>query len=86
MSMFDCATKPSCEGCPARLVCRCLQVTEEVIVEAVKTMQVRTVQSLRQCTGAGTGCNACHKTLGVYIARHSLPSVSSGAEPICSVR
>jgi bacterioferritin-associated ferredoxin len=79
----DCQFKNNCDECPGRLVCRCLQVTEEAIINALTTMEPRTVQSLRQCTGAGTGCNACHKKLSVYVERHSL---SLGGEPIWSVR
>jgi hypothetical protein len=53
---------------------------------AIATLESRTVQSLRQCTGAGTGCNACHKTLSVYLERHSPSPSSSLVEPIWSVR
>jgi bacterioferritin-associated ferredoxin len=83
--MFDCQGRSDCQGCAGRLVCRCLQVTEETIVAAVKTLECRTVQSLRQCTGAGTGCNGCLKALRSYLPCESSPSLSL-AEPICSVR
>lgn len=68
----NCQFNNDCDACPGRLVCRCLQVTEEAIINALTTLEPKTVQSLRQCTGAGTGCNACHKTLRAYIERHSL--------------
>lgn len=43
--------------------CRCLKVSEEVVREAVLVFGVRTVAELRERTGAGDGCNACHRRL-----------------------
>ena len=44
-----------CSGCPDRIVCRCLKVTEAVVVEAITTLGLRTVTEVRQVTGAGDG-------------------------------
>jgi bacterioferritin-associated ferredoxin len=72
-----------CSGCPDRVVCRCLKVTEAVIVEAITTLGVRTLQDLRRTTEAGTGCNCCHKELRALLGAHaSSPSPSD----ICSAR
>ncbi|HZT80322.1 MAG TPA: (2Fe-2S)-binding protein [Gemmataceae bacterium] len=68
-------------GCPERVVCRCLQVTEAVLVEALADGEVRTLKDIRRCTGAGDGCTACHALLRQYLERHA-----HSAEPICSVR
>lgn len=70
-----------CSGCPDRVVCRCLKVTEAVIVEAIAG-GVRTLQELRRATEAGTGCNCCHRELREYLAVHS----SSSPSNICSAR
>jgi bacterioferritin-associated ferredoxin len=59
-----------------------LQVTETAVVEAVVTCAIRDLMDLRRETGAGTGCNGCHRLLKRYIQRHS----SSSLEPICSVK
>jgi bacterioferritin-associated ferredoxin len=77
-----------CVGCPGRLVCRCLQVTESALVEAVRVLELRTLKDVRRHTGAGDGCTACHKLLCKYLERHdpqACPPPSS-AVPICSVR
>jgi bacterioferritin-associated ferredoxin len=51
------------------MVCHCLQITEEMIVEAVAVLNLSTLQELRACTGAGDGCTACHKRLRGYLER-----------------
>jgi len=73
-----------CQTCPDKYVCYCLQITEEQLVQNVTRFALTTLQEVRQHTGAGTGCNACHRRLCEYIDRHAYSSSSS--EPICSVR
>jgi bacterioferritin-associated ferredoxin len=63
----SCRTCPAVGSCPDRVVCRCLKVTEEVVITAVTAHGVRTVKELRQVTGAGTGCTCCHQELRVYL-------------------
>ena len=42
--MNSCPVRPSdCHTCPGRVVCRCLQVTEEVLLEALTTFELRTI-------------------------------------------
>jgi bacterioferritin-associated ferredoxin len=60
-----------CLDCPLRVVCRCLQVTEQVLVEAITTGTVRTVKDICRHTGAGDGCTACHATLREYLERYA---------------
>ncbi len=72
----------SCPDCPGRLVCRCLRVTEAVLVSALTTGEIRSVQDIRRCTGAGDGCTACHRLLRRYLDGNAHSSLS----PICSVR
>jgi NAD(P)H-nitrite reductase large subunit len=64
--------RESCDGCTGRLVCRCLQVTEEALIAALATNDVRSVNDLRACTGAGDGCTACHQVLRRYLERYAL--------------
>ncbi len=89
--MDSCQTAERTVVCPGRLVCRCLGVTEAVLVEALVTLEIRTLQDLRRETGAGDGCTACHRLLRRYLEARayspsSLSSSSSSAAPICSVR
>ncbi|MCI0348027.1 MAG: (2Fe-2S)-binding protein [Acidobacteriales bacterium] len=57
--------------CSARVACRCLQVSEEVVLEAVTTLGLRTVKDIRRHTGAGDGCTACHQQLCELLKQHS---------------
>jgi bacterioferritin-associated ferredoxin len=70
--------------CPTNVVCRCLQVTEPVLLEALATMDLKTVKEIRRLTGAGDGCNACHRVLKRYLEQHQRDYAS--AEPICSLK
>ena len=82
--MSGCPFGGDCDRCLAAggpVVCHCLGVTEEELVTALTTHDLRTVRDVRRQTGAGTGCNACHRRIEVYIQSYS----SSSAE-ICSAR
>jgi len=61
----------SCTDCPARVVCRCLQISEETVVEAIAELGVRNIRELRRCTGAGEGCTACHVELQELLLEHA---------------
>ncbi len=71
--MDHCINHNDCSTCPERLVCRCLQITEAELVTAVTTLELRTVTEVRQHTGAGDGCNACHKLLRRYLDAIAAP-------------
>jgi len=65
------------------IVCRCLQVTEAALVEALETQPISTLQEVIHCTGAGDGCTACHRVIREYLRRRSY---SSSPSPICSCK
>ncbi len=66
-----------CEGCQTgQVVCRCLQVTETALVDAILTLELRSVREVRRCTGAGDGCMACHRKIQGYLDRYSASSPS----------
>jgi bacterioferritin-associated ferredoxin len=71
--------------CRGRIVCRCLQVTETELSDALATDEVRTLHDVRRLTGAGTGCMSCHRMIKEYLARERYASPSSSAL-ICSER
>ena len=78
--MEEFCTYESCDDCPSRIVCQCLQVTESQIIEAICSKELRSIHELRRHTAAGEGCTACHARLESYIERFAY------SLPICSVR
>jgi bacterioferritin-associated ferredoxin len=62
-----CRTCPAVGSCPDRIVCRCLKVTEQAIIDAIIVLGARTLKELRRATDAGGGCTCCHKELKVYL-------------------
>jgi bacterioferritin-associated ferredoxin len=53
----------SCVGCPTRVVCHCLQITETALLDAIQTLDLQTIKDVRRHTGAGDGCTCCHGRL-----------------------
>lgn len=78
----SCRTCPAVGSCPDRVVCRCLQVTEETVINAIVGLGLRTVKEVRQATEAGDGCCCCHRELHVYLTVYS-PSSSPN---MCSAK
>ena len=70
---IDYLTDSLCPACPLptssseKIVCRCLKVTEETVVEAIESGEVHSVREICRRTGAGGGCNACHSMLRHYL-------------------
>jgi bacterioferritin-associated ferredoxin len=82
--MSGCPRGGDCNSCLALggpVVCHCFGVTEEQLVSAVAAMDLRTLHEVRRQTGAGTGCNACHRRIRIH-----LESYSSSSAEICSAR
>lgn len=48
-------------------VCACLKLTHADVVRAVQCLDIRTLNDLRNETGAGDGCMACHRRLRRYV-------------------
>jgi len=55
-------------GCPSEVVCRCLGVTSTELNQALDVFNAQSVEDLREQTGAGGGCTACHRVLRQVIA------------------
>jgi bacterioferritin-associated ferredoxin len=66
----SCCTS-DCAGCTARVICRCFQITEAVVVEAITTLGLRTVKEIRQHIEAGDGCTCCHPQLRRCLAENA---------------
>ena len=60
--------KTTSTGCRTDVICRCLGVTSEEIDSAVSVFNAESVQDLKQQTGAGSGCTACHRMLKHILA------------------
>lgn len=74
----QCGSCPNaCSGSHGDLVCRCLGVTEEEVIHAISRFEIRTVKEIRLKTGAGDGCNACHKKLSMYLSLYGSPALPS---------
>ncbi|MBI3411959.1 MAG: (2Fe-2S)-binding protein [Planctomycetes bacterium] len=65
-------TFEKCDFCPDRVVCHCLNVTEQEIIHAVVTRELQTIHEIRRQTAACDGCTCCHKDLQEIIERYSL--------------
>ena len=57
-------------GNSTRVVCRCLNITEGEICNALENNEIGCLQDIRQYTGAGDGCTCCHDLLNEYLISH----------------
>ncbi|WP_369433975.1 molybdopterin-dependent oxidoreductase [Psychromonas sp. MME1] len=55
-----------------KIICACKQVGENTIKSAIKDKQLKTVQAISDCTGAGTGCGSCLPDIQQLVADYSL--------------
>lgn len=62
-----CPAYPPPVSSSEKIVCRCLKVSEETVVEAIETGEACTLREICRRTGAGGGCNACHSMLRHYL-------------------
>lgn len=69
-------TPDDCNGCPAKIVCRCLRVSEADVIEVITNLELRTIKEIRQEIGAGDGCTCCHADLAQYIEKFSCVSAA----------
>jgi NAD(P)H-nitrite reductase large subunit len=61
----------ACASAQERFLCRCLQVTESEVVAAITARALCTLRDVRCHTGAGDGCNGCHRRLRQLLERHA---------------
>lgn len=50
-----------------KIICHCLQVTEQTVLEAIQTREIQTLKDVCRFTQAGDGCTACHPALEKYL-------------------
>lgn len=44
----------------ARVLCRCLKVAEDEIIDSIAITGAETIRDVIEHTGAGSGCTVCH--------------------------
>lgn len=49
-------------------VCHCLRVSECTLRQMAYAGQVRTLDDVKQHTGAGEGCTGCHRRIQEFLA------------------
>lgn len=70
------AEKTCCPDGPAQVVCRCLNITADVVIDTITSHNVRSLKELRVLTGAGDGCTCCHSRLQALLDQFVTPSAS----------
>ena len=53
-----------------KIVCDCLQVDEDTLLEALRARRLKRVEDITEYTEAGGGCTSCHPLLKQYLALH----------------
>ena len=51
------------------LLCRCLQVSESALADAIERCPLSNLQDVARETGAGSGCTACHRMLRRFLSQ-----------------
>ncbi|MCI0642300.1 MAG: (2Fe-2S)-binding protein [Gemmataceae bacterium] len=74
---FSFSNSDPCHACPERVLCQCLNITEEDVVRAINTLGLQSLRDVRRHTGAGDGCTCCHARIKECLERYSLTLVSS---------
>ena len=73
-----------------RIICRCLAVSESEIRCALMEGTADCLQSVIRQTGAGSGCNCCHRAIRDLLAREKAQLIdqceASGSSPTCVTR
>lgn len=54
-----------------RIVCECLKVTERQVCEGLRDGKACSIRQIGACTGAGTGCTACHPALEALLEKEA---------------
>ena len=51
-----------------KIICACKQVGINTITDAIQNEGCQTLESIKSCTGAGTGCGSCLPEIGMMLA------------------
>lgn len=54
-----------------RIVCECLKVSERQVCSVIRNGEACSLRQIGACTGAGTGCTACHPALEALLEKEA---------------
>ena len=69
-----------------RILCECLKVTEGKVLSCVRDGRACSVRQISACTGAGSGCTACHPALEALLEKEAPKSAYLPSSPSFSAR
>lgn len=95
ISSQECESVEACSDCYERdasvgsssqrsqtYLCHCLEITERDVTEMVVTRGLTQLSEVIGCTGAGSGCTACHRAIRLHLERLGRSDdVASGSLP-----
>ena len=58
------------EDANPEIICKCFQVTEETIRNAIEAGNLSSVESVTRACEAGGGCHSCHILIQLFIDQH----------------
>ena len=67
------------------VICHCLQITEAQVRESIESGRISNVKDMMDCTGAGSGCTACHRQI-LAMLRQKCRQQSAYSPPTCVER
>ncbi|MEX0716814.1 MAG: (2Fe-2S)-binding protein [Planctomycetaceae bacterium] len=59
------------------VVCHCLQISEDEVRDAIAIAGCCTLPQVRRCTGAGSGCTACHRRIVELLCEENLDAADA---------
>lgn len=66
-----------------RIVCHCLRVTEEEVLQAAEVGKPHSIKQIMDHTGAGGGCTACHRRIRALLVGEQPQCESMASSPLC---
>ena len=69
-----------------RILCECLKVSERQVCSVIRQGKACTLRQISACTGAGTGCTACHPALEALLEHEATPPTYVPTSPNFSAR
>ena len=64
-----------------KMVCYCYGLRESDIQQTAQLHGCEELQAIMSCSGAGTGCTACHRRIQAALDKHVLEQIDPGSIP-----
>jgi NAD(P)H-nitrite reductase large subunit len=61
----------------AKLICRCLEISETDLLQAIDDGDLRSLTDVVCQTGAGDGCTACRRQILEYLEQYRKPAAAA---------